>query len=130
MWFQLNLKPISKLCVRLGSSVSEVNVLLKCNETFIRIKIAILWEIIFFLVFKLQRKFSCGHCSSQAQTGCDHFHQSLHIMDHVTTQVHRLVLPVQLQSDWTCLIPSHCYIICGSGSKKKPEAKLEVLPDI
>jgi hypothetical protein len=53
MRFLLDIKCISKLCVSLGK---EGNVLLKCDEALIRIQRAILWEIIFLLVFKLQRK--------------------------------------------------------------------------
>lgn len=53
MRFLLDIKCISKLCVSPGK---EGNVLLKCDEALIRIQRAILWEIIFLLVFKLQRK--------------------------------------------------------------------------
>lgn len=67
MLLQLNIKPISKLLVRLGKAG---NVLLKCDDASIsgkklkrEKKRTILGEIIVSLVSKLQSTYSSGRCS-------------------------------------------------------------------
>lgn len=61
---RLNIKPISKFLVRLGK---EESVLLKCDEALSEKRI-LLGKTIVFLVFNLQRRSSCGQCSSRPRS--------------------------------------------------------------
>lgn len=98
MLFQLNKKPISKLLVRLGK---EGKVLLRYEEAFIRKKKQEQYERRQYFSWYLNcREHSyVDSAVGQAQTGCDHCHQGLEIMDHVIALVHRPILLVSLQRD-------------------------------